>query len=66
MIDTYHTMVAKTSASCVLKGVKTASPNKKFANRLPAKHSNMLDTQHASGCFRENIVEPEMKRKWSI
>jgi len=34
------------------------SPTRKFDTKLVAKHISMLDTQQASGCFREKAAEP--------
>ena len=52
-----------------LKGVKQGSPRRRLARMLPAKIVNMVENQHARGCFRENAWAPRnynVKLFWKI
>lgn len=51
----YQTEVASKRSSCDLKGKISGSPIRILPRIVPAKQSNMLENQDASGCLRENI-----------
>ena len=51
---TYQIIDAVTNARWSLNGVMRGSPNSRLAIMLPAKHSNMDESQLDSGCLRWN------------
>jgi len=58
----HQTAVASKTWLLFLIGERAASPINKLAKKLPAKMTDMEETQQLKGCFRLKEIPPVMKR----
>lgn len=54
----HQTTVATTNCGVFFSGARIGSPKRPLHSIPPAKTTNIVDSQHDRGCFRENACAP--------
>lgn len=61
-IATYQVTVPITNCGVFFSGARIGSPSSPLTTMPPANITNIVDSQHDTGCFRENAWAPEEKK----